>query len=682
MAMIEKIRRQSWLILTMVGFGILSFLIPYDAVIALFGGNNTSVGEIDGNSISPRTWQSSMGVRSKLFQYNGNQTNISNDTWNQMQDSLLLSDEYACLGLDITDEEYEAIVFGDNLSPFVLQTIYQGKDSAEVKEQMRQNFESFEPTMAQGWRHLIKATRQREKYDAMIKKGVFANTLDGKWAFKQANDKVSLDYVVKTYAEIPDSTVQYTDSDLRSYYSKHKNDREYKQDESRSLEYIKFPVQPSSTDSNAMATSMQELAATFQSSKDDSLFAANNSTVPGSALIKAKSGSLPAPYDNQIFTDSVGKVLGPFVQDQSYKLVKIVKRGSEVDSVQARHILVKEKGPAGKAKVDSLKNVITAQKNFEAMAAQFGTDGTKDKGGDLGMFGHGAMVAPFEKACFGGNVGEVQTVQTDFGWHVIEVTKKGANAPYTEIAVVNKKITPSQATVKGSYQLARDFSQNYGDTASFRNAADTLLGGTTISKAQNIKPNATNLSGLANAGAVVGWAYGADLGAVSQPFMIDDNYIIAALVEVKEKGVPTFENIKDKIKDKVIKEKKAEMYYDLMKTGSLQDIAAACSTQVKHADNVSMKSNNIPSSGVSVAENKVVGAAFGLKTGTMSTPIIGEGGIYVLQRNSDVAQGTSTDNYLTDIETLSQGFSSRASSDVYRSYKESANIEDNRFTRR
>jgi hypothetical protein len=66
----------------------------------------------------------------------------------------------------------------------------------------------------------------------------------------------------------------------------------------------------------------------------------------------------------------------------------------------------------------------------------------------------------------------------------------------------------------------------------------------------------------------------------------------------------------------------------------------------------------------------------------MSTPIIGEGGIYVLQRNSDVAQGTSTDNYLTDIETLSQGFSSRASSDVYRSYKESANIEDNRFTRR
>lgn len=682
MAMIEKIRRQSWLILLLVGFGILSFLIPYDAVIALFGGSNSDIGRIDGTGITARAWQTATGVRGKLFQYNGNQDNVSNDTWNQLQDSILFSDEYSELGLDITEEEYDAMVFGDNLSPFVLQTIYQGKDSTEMKEQMRQNFESFETGMAQGWKSLIIATRKREKYDAMVKKGPFANSLDGKWAFKMANDKVSVDYVVKTYAEIPDSTIQVTDSDIRAYYNKHKNDREYKQDVGRSIEFIKFPVQASSADSADLETSLEALVAPFQASKDDSSYAASNSATAGQAVIKAKSGTLPAPYDTQITTDSIGKVVGPFVQGNSYKLVKIMKRGFEVDSVQARHILFKEKTPAGRAKADSVKNVIAREKNFEAMAAMYGTDGTKDKGGDLGTFGKGAMVAPFEKACFEGAVGELQIVSTDFGWHIVEVTKKGANAPYTGLAVIEKPLGASQLTIKGAYQLARDFSQNYADTASFRNAADTLNGGTTISKAQNIKPNATSISGLANAGQVVSWAYGAELGEVSQPFMIDDNYIIAVLIDVKERGAPTFDNVKDKMKDKVIKEKKAEKYIDMMKTGTLQEIATACVTEVKHADNVSMKSTNIPSSGVSVNENKLIGALFGLKTGTMSTPIVGEGGVYVIQRNADVLPGASTDNYVSNMETLSTGFASRAGNEVLKSFKEVADIEDNRFARK
>ncbi|MFN0031261.1 MAG: hypothetical protein ACKVOR_03780, partial [Flavobacteriales bacterium] len=249
------------------------------------------------------------------------------------------------------------------------------------------------------------------------------------------------------------------------------------------------------------------------------------------------------------------------------------------------------------------------------------------------------------------------------------------------LAVIDKKLVPSELTVKSAYQLARDFCQMYADTASFRAAADTLNGGTQITKAQNIKPNATSVQGLSNAGAVVGWTYSAEIAEVSQPIRVDNDWIIATLIDIKEQGAPTFENIKDKIKDKVIKEKKAEKYMDMMMQGTLAEIAAACSTTVKHADNVNMKATNIPSSGVSMPENKLIGALFGIPTGNISLPIVGEGGIYVIQRTTDLSLGTSTDNYLSQLDGIVSGYNSRATNDVFRSFIEQADVEDHRYTR-
>jgi len=51
MALIEKIRRQGWLVLAMVGIGILGFLIPYDAVMSFFGSGSGNIGEINGVSV-------------------------------------------------------------------------------------------------------------------------------------------------------------------------------------------------------------------------------------------------------------------------------------------------------------------------------------------------------------------------------------------------------------------------------------------------------------------------------------------------------------------------------------------------------------------------------------------------------------------------------------------------------
>ncbi len=119
-----------------------------------------------------------------------------------------------------------------------------------------------------------------------------------------------------------------------------------------------------------------------------------------------------------------------------------------------------------------------------------------------------------------------------------------------------------------------------------------------------------------------------------------------------------------------------------MKQGTLQDIAKAVESDVKQGTNIALKSANIPGSGVSAAENEVIGACFGLKKDFLSSPIKGKGGIYVIQRTSDVASVESQDNYTTDRETIMTNNKSRAPFSLYNAFKESADVIDLRFERR
>ncbi len=678
--MIEKIRQQRGLLLVMVGVGLLSFLIPYDAVMSLFGNNNAAIGEIDGQSISAQEWQRALQDREPLFQYQGNEQSLSNDTWNQLVENVIYQDEFDALGIEVSDEEYEEITFGELLSPFVKSTIYGGKDSTALKEQVRKSFDGMDAKMAENWKKLIKQKRQKEKYDIMLRKAAFANNVDAKWAFKAANDKVSVDFVVKTFAEIPDSTITWTESDVRAYYNKHKNDREYRQETSRSVKYLNFPVQATSTDSSSLRESLEQLAAEFRTAKSDSAFAASNAGSPTEAYANYADGMLPSDIEARIKNDSLGTVMGPFAHNGRFLIVKSSKRGIDNNSVEARHILIKDKA-TGKTKLDSLKTVIGKSNNFAEMAKQYSEDpGSGAQGGDLGKFSRGQMVKPFEDACFNGAVGSLQIVESDFGWHLIEVT--GKNFPYTKIAQIDRAIEPSSKTVKSAYALAKEFSLNCADTTSFRMAADTLNGGTKLIDGKNIKPNATSVASLTDAGELVGWAYGAELGEVSQPMMVGKDYIIAALTEVKEKGVPTFENVYDAMKAETIKEKKAEKYAAMMNEGSLADIATRISSDVKKAENVSMRNSNLPSSGVSMPENTVIGACFGLNTGTMSKAIVGKGGIYVIQRNADITTAESVDNYQSDMDRASATYQQKAANSVFNSFKEAAQVEDNRYERR
>jgi peptidyl-prolyl cis-trans isomerase C len=98
-----------------------------------------------------------------------------------------------------------------------------------------------------------------------------------------------------------------------------------------------------------------------------------------------------------------------------------------VTEYHASHILVDSEGKAKKILAE-----LQGGKAFADLAKENSTDGSAKNGGDLGWFGLGTMVKPFEDAVVAAKVGEVAgPIKTDFGWHLILVTETRVKAPPT-----------------------------------------------------------------------------------------------------------------------------------------------------------------------------------------------------------------------------------------------------------
>ena len=104
-----------------------------------------------------------------------------------------------------------------------------------------------------------------------------------------------------------------------------------------------------------------------------------------------------------------------------------------MSNVRASHILLMYKGSArssatrskaeAQQQIQDLQQKLAGGADFASLAKEHSDCPSSSKGGDLGQFGRGQMVKPFEDATFGMNVGDVSgVVETDFGYHLIKRT--------------------------------------------------------------------------------------------------------------------------------------------------------------------------------------------------------------------------------------------------------------------
>ena len=110
MSMIEQIRNRQGLLIVMIGIGMLGFLVPYDAVMALVGqGTNRDVGEVDGIAITALDYQTELQERRRLG-FSGDQ--LGDEVLNYLTSNIVLRDGFESLGLQVCDEEFQEMLFG------------------------------------------------------------------------------------------------------------------------------------------------------------------------------------------------------------------------------------------------------------------------------------------------------------------------------------------------------------------------------------------------------------------------------------------------------------------------------------------------------------------------------------------------------------------------------------------
>jgi len=182
--------------------------------------------------------------------------------------------------------------------------------------------------------------------------------------------------------------------------------------------------------------------------------------------------------------DLIGQVSVSPEQIQAYYDGNM-KRWGEAERRRASHILVTA-GPGGSAldKVQARKlaesvlaKVRAHPGDFTALAKQYSKDpGSAEKGGDLGWFGRGMMVKPFEYAAFSLKSGETSgLVESDFGFHIIRLT--GIEASHTKsLGEVKAQIEgelAEQAAQKRFSEIAEQFSNVvYEQSDGLKAAAD------------------------------------------------------------------------------------------------------------------------------------------------------------------------------------------------------------------
>ena len=103
---------------------------------------------------------------------------------------------------------------------------------------------------------------------------------------------------------------------------------------------------------------------------------------------------------------------------------KMKATDDEVNAYLASHPEI-DTDKKNRAKAEEILKRARGGEDFAKLAQEFSTDGSKDKGGDLGWFGHGDMVPEFEQAAFALKPGEIsEVVQSKFGFHIIKLEEK------------------------------------------------------------------------------------------------------------------------------------------------------------------------------------------------------------------------------------------------------------------
>ena len=705
MATLQSIRdRAGVLIAIIIGLAILAFVLG-----DFLGGQGSSrlgmkkkleIGEISGKSISYLDFDKKVNNLTDIYKLSGQNimdeatvTRIQQETWDQMVRDNVMSVQYKNLGLAVSSDEIFEMVQGENPHAFVRQ-IFSDPNTGYFDRgaliRFLKNMESDETGNQQAYwlfiENQIHDERMFTKYLSLVRKGLYISNQQVDNALAENSESVDFKYIIQRYANVADSSVTVSEEDIKKYYNENKDN--YKQTASRSIEYVTFDVNPSNEDIIATEEWITDIKSEFDATSNIPQFVNANSESDFLFDFRFyKDGELPSIYNDLFFKEQPDTSYGPYLENETYKLARLVEIRSLSDSVHARHILISP-GPQrtlqrAKEVADSLLGLINSGTDF-ALLATFNSDdqGSAQLGGDLGWFNEGAMVKPFNDACFFGNKGDKVVVESQFGFHIIEILDQGPKSKKAQVGVLARTIQPSSTTYQNVYSEASRF-------AGINNSYDKFIAaieeeGLNKRVANDIKEADRQIPGLESPRLLIMSVFKTDKSKIvldqggQAVFELEDKNVIAYVTEVKEEGTAPLDQVREDVELNARKKKKAEALIKTLTTEieaveNIEDLADNINTSILEASDIGFNSFSIPGAGI---EPNVIGHVVSMEENTISQPIEGLNGVYVLEVT---AKNQNTELTAENEKTsLTTKYQNRVNFETYNSLLKLANVKDKR----
>lgn len=672
MSVIQNIRNKyagvtiALIVLALIGFILMDAFSNKSS--SLFG-NDNSVAKVNGDKIDYLDY--SRRVQNYEVLYGSSQQGLDDNMRAQLQQQALkdmikeklIKDECEELGLQTTEAEKNDMIYGQDPDPAVKQ--YQPFINRETNQFDPQYVRAFEEQVDQldpsgkakaHWetmKEYILRNNLPNKYGALFSGAAYMPRFMVEQNKKRDLNKVDVDFVKVGYETVNDDQIQISESEIKDYMKKHAG--QYSVEEaSRTIEYVAFTVVPSSEDTARALGTLNDIKADFETAKDPESFVNRNSddSYEGKYVMKKTYMSL---YSDSIFSIPVGGVFGPYFENGTYKMVRVTDKKIYPDSVKCRHILVKtedRRNPVmsdslAKLRLDSAIQELKSGTDFNTVVQKYSDDeGSKGTAGEYTFTFEqkGNLSKEFADFIFDGKEGDKETVKVEnsayAGYHYIEILDQGDKNEARQLAVVSKGLFAGDATQNEVYGKASAFASENVTAAKF----DEAVNENKLSKrvADNLLPTSFTLPGIGPSRELIRWAYEAKVGDISPVFPIDNNYVVAKLTEVQEKGLMNMtDDVKVTIEDVLRRDKKAQKIKEQYKgNNNLNSIATQSnSMEVQTADSVS---GGNPFIGPIGYEPKVAGYLFsGQLKPNVVAPVQGEGGVFFLSlKKSYTVPGT------------------------------------------
>jgi len=701
MAILNSIRKRGIFLILIIALALFAFILS--DVLTKGGGTKVqdTIATVNGTDISRQSFMEEVEATQRSMGPNANTSQAVNMVWDRELRRVILDEQYEKAGLSVEKAQLDdALKSSLANNPTFLNEAGQ-VDDGKIQEYIA-SIKTSSPEMYQQWLNFEQNTADavlQRTYLNMVKGGLRTTIAEGEQEYHFQNDNLNFNYVMVPYSKIADEEVKVSDEEIKKYVAAHPN--EYEVEAQADIQYVFFSEEPSESDIEEAKTETAALLnnkvefnqdtksndtiAGFRNTTDYEEFVNANSDVPYYDRWMFKN-ELPQTVADTLINLNEGAIYGPYKVDNSFYLSKVLETKKMPDSAESKHILIryvgtlrapetitKTKEEAQKL-ADSILNVVKKDKSkFAELATEFSDDSSKDNGGELGNSTPGRMVPAFDKFIFNNPTGTIGLVETDFGFHIVEVGKQSEPKKAIKLATVVKEIEASDKTINDVFSKASKFevALQDGDFSELAKAQNLE-----VKPVNNLGKMESNIPGIGANRPIVNWAFEDDtkVGDIKR-FSIPEGYIIAQLTRKNEKGLMSVEQASPTVKPILLNEKKAKKIRESISGNTLEEIAKNQNVSVQTATGVTMANPMIGATN----EPKVVGAAFGTKPGQTTSLIDGKNGVYKVKTTAfnPAPKMESYVNYANQLSTKAAPASQNA---VYNALKKKADIEDNRAT--